>query len=322
MSTLSLTTWNVQNLFRPPATDKPARVVYRRKLRQLARVIHEIAPDVLALQEVGGEDALIDLQRALGAGLYDHRAIGTPDARGIACALLSRVRFEKKPRVITGYPANVQALGVTDLDGAAIRQMGRGAVHVRVRRAGFPLDVIVVHLKSKLLGFPGGFFSTRDELLRARVGALALLKRAAEAATVRTAATELLKQGHAVAVLGDLNDGPTAATTQLLHGPGGSALTSRGFHQPDDGDPQRLWNVSELIPSARRYSRVHHGAGEMLDQILVSEALLGRTGDGKRRAPLRVEARVEGLRSIGDDPRREVLEVMPDHAAVSAVFEV
>ena len=221
-------------------------MVYRRKLRELARVIHEVAPDVLALQEVGGEDALIDLQRALGAGLYDHRALGTPDARGIACAVLSRVRFEKKPRVITAYPA----------------------------------------------------------------------------ATVRTAATELLQQGHSVAVLGDLNDGPTAATTQLLHGPGGSALTSRGFHQPDDGDPQRLWNVSELIPSALRYSRVHHGAGEMLDQILVSEALLERTADGKRRAPLRVEARVEGLRSIGDDPRREVLEVMPDHAAVSAVFEV
>ena len=322
MSTLTLTTWNVQNLFRPPAADKAALVVYRQKLRVLASVIRQLEPEVLALQEVGGDDALSDLQRAIGASLYEHRAIGTPDARGIACAVLSRLRFERRPAAISAYPPNVEALGVADLDGSPIRKMGRSALHVRVRRAGFPLDVIVVHLKSKLLAFPGGLFTTRDELLRARVGALALLKRAAEAATVRTAATQLLQQGRSVAVLGDLNDGPSAATTQLLHGPGGSTLTSRGFHEADDGDAQRLWNVSELIPSARRYSRVHHGAGELLDQILVSEALLARTKDGKRRVPVRVEARVEGLRSIGDDPRREVLEVMPDHAAVSAVFEV
>ncbi len=71
----------------------------------------------------------------------------------------------------------------------------------------------------------------------------------------------------------------------------------------------------------------------MLDHILVSEeflpreaheAVAARRGESgqtlKRRLPVSVDARVEGLRSIGDDPSREAREVLPDHAAVSAVF--
>jgi hypothetical protein len=55
-------------------------------------------------------------------------------------------------------------------------------------------------------------------------GAFALYRRAAEAATVRVAATGLLDgdgQDRAVLVLGDLNDEPNAATTQILYGPPG-----------------------------------------------------------------------------------------------------
>jgi hypothetical protein len=45
--------------------------------------------------------------------------------------------------------------------------------------------LVTCHLKSKLLTFPNGAFSTRDEALRARYGAYALYRRAAEAVTVR-----------------------------------------------------------------------------------------------------------------------------------------
>ena len=117
MSGLRLTTWNVQNLFRPAAGDSAARAVYKQKLSALAQVINELAPDVLALQEVGGDDALSDLQTAIGADRYDHRAIGRADARGIACAVLSRVRFAVKPANIDDFPPHVLALGLRELDG-------------------------------------------------------------------------------------------------------------------------------------------------------------------------------------------------------------
>jgi endonuclease/exonuclease/phosphatase family metal-dependent hydrolase len=335
VTTLRLTTWNVQNLFRPDAKDAESRAVYKQKLAALAQVIAELKPDVLALQEVGGDDALSDLQAAVGVDHYDHRAIGRPDARGIACAVLSRVRFDVKPAHIDDFPPHVLALGLREIDGQPIARMGRGGLHVRVTRAGFSADIIVVHLKSKLLTFPGGLFSTNDEGLRARVAAQALARRAAEAACVRHAVTELRNAARPVAVLGDLNDGLAAATTEILYGPSGSRVDTRGFHKQDAGDAQRLWNLSALIAPERRFSRVHAGQREMLDHILVSEEFLpreavndagvaGRGESGqtlKRRLPLSVDARVEGLRSIGDDPSREAREVLPDHAAVSAVFD-
>ena len=60
-------TWNVETLFRPQqgaADDERER--YRKKLGLLAGVIEGPDPDAVALQEVGGEEELADLQAALG----------------------------------------------------------------------------------------------------------------------------------------------------------------------------------------------------------------------------------------------------------------
>lgn len=133
MKTLTITTWNVQNLFRPvPGTAEWA--TYRVKLGELARTVRELEPDVLALQEVGGDSALADLQQAIGAEVYDHRAVGAPDARGISCAFLSRTRFEVLPKHLVELPETVRALGLRELDDQPIARMGRGALHIRVRR--------------------------------------------------------------------------------------------------------------------------------------------------------------------------------------------
>jgi endonuclease/exonuclease/phosphatase family metal-dependent hydrolase len=67
--------------------------------------------------------------------------------------------------------------------------------------------------------------------------------RAAEAVTLRAFANRLLDgQGRerAVIVLGDLNDEPAAATTQILLGPPGSEIGTPGFVRPDQGDGARL----------------------------------------------------------------------------------
>ena len=70
-------------------------------------------------------------------------------------------------------------------------------------------------------------------------------RRAAEAVTLRAAATDLLNSDHEVSVmvLGDLNDDVDAATTQILNGPPGSEIGTGGFDEPDHGDHQRLRNL-------------------------------------------------------------------------------
>jgi endonuclease/exonuclease/phosphatase family metal-dependent hydrolase len=114
--------------------------------------------------------------------------------------------------------------------------MGRPALVARITTpGGVAVGLVTCHLKSKLLTFPGGSFSTRDEGLRARYNAYALFRRAAEAVTVRDTAAQLVAgqgQQRAVVVLGDLNDGPDAATTQILPGPPGSEIGTGGYEAP------------------------------------------------------------------------------------------
>ncbi len=93
---------------------------------------------------------------------------------------------------------------------------------------------------------------------------------------MRELATEQLAASdhERVVVLRDLNDEVAAATTQILNGPTGSEIGTRGFDQSDAGDRWRLWNLAPLIPAEQRYSRTYRGRPELIDHIFVSHALL------------------------------------------------
>jgi endonuclease/exonuclease/phosphatase family metal-dependent hydrolase len=328
MTIFKLTTWNVENLFRPPAgATREERRAYREKLAFLAETLDALSPDVVAVQEVGSPEALHDLQKELGTA-FPHCRVGTQDGRGISVGFLSKLAFREE-QDITLFPPSVAALRVSDANGRHYTSMGRGALRVRVKKGSFTTDLLNVHLKSKLLSFPlpngETAFSTGDEDLRASVAAVALLRRTAEATTVRLAANEIVVGNpvQALAVLGDFNDGPNAATTQIVQGPGGSEVDTAGFDRPDERDDSRLWNLAPCIPSERRFSRIHHGQGELLDQIFVSEEYLPRLPETqKRQRPLQVDALIETIRSIGDNPKSRTGEVQPDHAPVSASFRL
>jgi len=121
-------------------------------------------------------------------------------------------------------------------------------------------------------------FAPDNEDQRARFGAYALFRRAAEAATVRVHADTVLDghgQDRPLIILGDLNDTPQAATTQLLYGPPGSQFDTRGFDHPDQGDAWRLWTLAPKLPAEHRFSRIFEGQQELIDHILISHALLG-----------------------------------------------
>ena len=81
--TLTVATWNVENLFRPGSGGtKLTQTAYQRKLDNLASTLAGTGADVVALQEIGGADELGDLAKAAG-DLFPHQAVGVPDPRGI-----------------------------------------------------------------------------------------------------------------------------------------------------------------------------------------------------------------------------------------------
>jgi endonuclease/exonuclease/phosphatase family metal-dependent hydrolase len=214
-------TWNLENLYRPGGRFGPkTRAAYDAKLGTLAATITRLAPDVLAVQEVGQPEALADLVDLLGgswpAVLSEH-----PDARGIRVGFLSTVEPVSTAQVVD-FPVGLRPIQDGDAATDSSAAMGRGGVHLRVTVQGTDWDLLTVHLKSKLLTFPGGRFAPENEDQRVRFGAYALYRRAGEAATVRVYADTVLAgqgQDRPLIVLGDLNDSPRAATTQLLYGP-------------------------------------------------------------------------------------------------------
>ncbi|MFF7857159.1 endonuclease/exonuclease/phosphatase family protein [Streptomyces sp. NPDC007904] len=310
-----LGTWNLENLYRPGGPHGPGdQAAYESKLAALAAVITELDPALLGVQEVGDPGALEDL-----AGILDDdwriALSAHPDSRGIRVGFLSRT----EPTVVadtTAFPGKLLPVQADDA-GLTAGRAGRGFLAVEVAGGdGPPLRVAVCHLKSKLLSYPDGRFHPRDEGERARYGAYALYRRAAEATALRALADDLLEgdgRERDVAVLGDLNDEVRAATTQILLGPPGSEIGTPGHDRPDNGDAGRLWDVAPLIPDGQRYSRITSGRRELIDHVLLSHRLVRRVTAAGTGLP---DEGAPRLPSVGADPAQRRGAAGSDHAPV------
>lgn len=314
---MRVVTWNVENLFVPGNGDgRPTPAEYATKLETLTGVIAAIAPDVLAVQEVGDEEALDDLRDSLAAATGNTwvcRSSRSPDDRGIRVAVLTTRDVLETDDVVELAP-RLRPVQVDDA-GSTVARMGRGALRVRVEADNGQLDVVTCHLKSKLLSYPGGRFSPRDEGERARTGAYALYRRASEAATVRVAVDDVLQglgRERALVLCGDMNDTVQAASTQILQGPSGSEIGTPGERVPDAGDVHRLWNVAPLIPEGRRFSRIFRGRGELIDHAFVTRVLLERI----QRADSVIDAMPLPMPSVDEDPSDRIGTPGSDHAPV------
>lgn len=259
---LTLATFNVKDLFDATTPEDEARLA--RKLAVLGAQIAQTDADVLALQEVSSEAVVRRLCAAVPGSRYGAPVVGTADARGIRCALVSR-RPVLGSRVHTAhhldFPTFVQ--GDPPPFGARI-PLRRGIVHAELDVGwGPPLHVLVLHFKSNRsvpLRGPNG------ELLeptRGRDHAEGMLRsltwRAAEALFVRGLVDAItdVPEGTLpppVAVMGDFNDVPGSVVVRTLLGQGAGALTS----------------CSHTIPGERRFSVLHRGAGSEIDHLLVN----------------------------------------------------
>lgn len=319
---ITVGTWNLENLFRPGGAFGPKdKAVYDAKLEALAATINAASPDVLGLQEVGEPEALADLVTLLTGTWHTALSSHFDDGHPIRVAVLSRHPLRQLTDTAAFHPP-LQPIQIDDDPQHDVAEMGRGVLGVdAVISAEVTVTVLVCHLKSKLLSFPGpggkSRFFARNEGERARFASYALYRRAAEAVTVRAVVDDLLHTApqRKLALVGDLNDQPQAATTQILYGPPGSQIGTAGFDHPDRGDAARLWNLADKIPAEERFSRIFEGQRELIDHIMVSHALIGQVTEAHALHDRR-------LPSIDADPGARRAAPDSDHAPVLARIDV
>jgi endonuclease/exonuclease/phosphatase family metal-dependent hydrolase len=258
---LSLATFNVKDLL-PPASDA-ARAALPAKLDWIARMLRTVDADVVGLQEVGSAELLAAIAERMGSATALGQVMGTTDARGIGCALLSRLPLiESRVHTAESLAFPVFVTGDASPFGARI-PLRRGIVHARVETPVGPVDVLVGHFKSSR---PVGVrdASNREVPPRtAREAAEASLRslvwRAAEALHVRGLVDAILAAwpGARVAVCGDFNDVPDSAVLRCLRaeGVGGLADCTTG------------------VDLARRFSCLHNDSRVQIDHVLASESL-------------------------------------------------
>jgi endonuclease/exonuclease/phosphatase family metal-dependent hydrolase len=338
-------TWNVENLF-PPGHFVSARKAvteeeYNSKLEYLAETILTIRPDVLALQEIGGSESsdqrpLDDLQSNLN-NQYPHKALSSyPDRRGIRVGFLSRVPIIDRDEFMNFAPGELVAVPDWYPNPPSTR-MGRGVLKIEVEPiAGVRIRLVTVHLKSKLITYPGGRFAPKSEDERAIGAGLGLLRRAAEAVAVRSYLNDLMQpEGTArTIVLGDFNDEPHAATTQMLMGPEDADATAT-----DKLDDVRLYNLVAgiprrgdatndkwFLPDDERFSRIYNGRRELIDHLFASKNMLGASEELRqdRWKVTEVRSWVTSIldENVTDNPAERVGAARPDHAPVYARFEL
>lgn len=139
-ATFSIATYNVENYLAVPEARRPAKSpTARAKVREGIRALK---PDVLALQEIGGTNALLELRSSLKAeGLeYPHWELVAGFDTNIHVAVLSRFPFEaRRPHTNEGFLLN----------GRRFRS-SRGFAELDVRvNSNYVFTLLTAHLKSR-----------------------------------------------------------------------------------------------------------------------------------------------------------------------------
>lgn len=343
MVTLTVSTWNVENFFSHRDRDDPqwnrscprTQKEFDQKRDGLAETINRIKPDVLALQEVGDEQALKDLLVCLPPEYNRSYAIASTipgDPHPIRVAFVSRLPIETEEE-IAAFPDG--SLHISYANGgpakAADTQFKRRLLRITVQLADkSKVTLIAAHLKSKLITYPSRAGVPRYQPLseneRAEEAGKALLTRTGEAVALRVLANKILEAAPEtrLIVLGDFNDELQAATTQIIAGPAGSEIGTGAFRVKDAGDSTRLFDVLLAIKDpALRVSRMHEHTPELIDHIFASAALFPGQ---ERRTPVVFCGRSKDepplVPSIGSIPGRMQEGLPSDHAPVTAVFEL
>ncbi|GGS31141.1 endonuclease/exonuclease/phosphatase family protein [Actinokineospora fastidiosa] len=255
-------TFNVLNLARPGEECYPNEPVYTAaeyadKCAWIGGQLRRMAADVVGFQEVFHEDAL----REAGAGVFEPGSIVAPGADGVSgprVGLATRLPLAGPPESITDFPPGLDV----PVEGLALPlgSFSRPILRARVLVGAMTVSVYVAHLKSKR-PVHADTTDPSDPREAALGKARALIRRAAEAAALRfLVLDDLATTAQPVILLGDLNDGPRAVTTDIILG--------------DPREPHALYSTHDITTRITgqdvSYSHIYRGHYENLDHILVS----------------------------------------------------
>ena len=266
---LTLATFNLKDFYLERGFERELDA----KLGWTAAMLLRMNADVVALQEVGPVETLEALlARMPSRGGYGAPVMGTPDARGIRCALLSRVPVvEARVHTTDALEFPVFHEGDPPPFGARL-PLRRGVVVARIEGdvggARAEVHVLVAHFKSRRAvprrNVAGDVVPSSAPRARAEAEVRSLVWRAAEALCVRGLVDDALARdpNAMIAVMGDLNDVLDSTTLRILMAP----RAERGA----------LSTCSDLVPTAKCFSILHEGQGAHFDHILATSPLRAR----------------------------------------------
>ncbi|MTE00749.1 endonuclease/exonuclease/phosphatase family protein [Paracoccus sp. YIM 132242] len=287
---ISIANFNLLNLNLPgqPIHDGDGwtRDQYDAKIAFTERVLDDIDADIIGFQECWDAQALAEIfDRPALKNRYDLVA-RTTDPPGIQVALaVRRGMLQGPPEWIEDLPADARFVDLREARDAAesvsvtIRRFSRPLLRVLVNKApGTPdITVLVAHLKSKgpttLRGDDDNPVMRRHRFIAQTV--VSHVRRMVEAGALRAILDDAMRgNDDPVVVLGDLNDGTTSVSTELLTGNPGYRFFAKSTagRKSDRG----LYTVEKLqqLRSFRHvyYTYVFRNQMESLDHILVSDA--------------------------------------------------
>lgn len=237
--------------------------------RAVRQMILAAAPDVIALQEIGGPQALTELRESLrSAGLdLPHSELVTGADTNIHMAILSRYPFARRQP----HTNDVYLLGERRF------RVGRGfaEAHIQISPS-YSFTLLSAHLKSKRA------VPMADESEQ-RLAEARLLRQKVDARLAADPEANLL-------VMGDLNDGPSAASTRAVLGKGRTALQDT---RPTEHHPGSAPDGTARAGVAWTYYYAREDTYSRVDFLLVSRGMsreLVRTGTYVLAAPQWSEA--------------------------------
>jgi endonuclease/exonuclease/phosphatase family metal-dependent hydrolase len=277
-------TFNVLNLARTGEVfyddQRPySPTEFDRKADWIAEQLRRMDADVVGFQEVFHEEALQEV--CLRSRLFSGGTVVAPGADGASgprLGLATRLPVTEAASTVDRFPPGLDAA----VDGLAlpVGSFSRPVLRARVRLdATRELTVFVVHLKSKrpIRDPAAAEHDPREEALgKAR----ALIRRASEAAALRfLLLDEIVGNARPAIVLGDLNDGARAVTTDIVMGDEPSRFWPRPEEKPAYWD-RVLYSAHEINSRLAgrdvSYTHIFNGHYENLDHILVSQEFYDR----------------------------------------------
>ena len=279
-ASLVLATCNLLNLASPGRSfyDNQAPYgadEYARKIDWLGAQIRRLNADVIGFQEVWDEAALRDAVAASGLRYTHVAAPGAEQGASGTPRLGLASRWPVRELISHRDFAAAQAVPVPELGEQRVfeRPILEALIELPGERG--TMRVLVAHLKSKRPKFlqdaAGQPLEDRDDAaVQARATLRSLGVRAAEAVALRVLVhARLARTREPLVLMGDLNDGPHAVTTQII------AATQAIAYDRSARDTALFHALDvQSDPSLRRdlaYSHVHQGWPDVLDQIWVSE---------------------------------------------------